>query len=167
MSETASHADADAQGQPQMAQLEIRKGAEAELRVGGLRFLACRREVGKFDGGISLNVWGLVEGEDRELLRFDFFRTRPHYHSPAENQAEVQIEPAAGSDSASWGIETLTRRAPELVATAGYGALAETLEPSEFEAASGALRTLFDELEEPTEISYFDVPVSVLKALEG
>lgn len=167
MSETASTTEPNAAGKPEMAQLEIRKGRDAELEVGGLRFVACRREVGEFDGGISLNVWGPVDGTDRELLRFDFFRTRPHYHSPAENQAETLIEPAEGADAAAWGIETLTARAPELVSIAGFAALAETLVASEIEAAGGALQALFDGLVEPTEVSYFEVPKSVLNSLMG
>ena len=63
-------------GQPEMAQLEIRKGPEAELSVGGLRLIACRREIGEIDGGISLYVWsdpaglaGDAEQAPVELLR--------------------------------------------------------------------------------------------------
>ena len=40
-----------------MAKLEIRKGPMLKFR-GGLRFVACRREVGDIDGGITLYVWG-------------------------------------------------------------------------------------------------------------
>ena len=50
MSESMSESDS----KPEMAQLEIAKGPDAELRAGGLRFVACRREVGEIDGGITL-----------------------------------------------------------------------------------------------------------------
>ena len=73
----------------EMARLAIHKGEEAEFRIGGLRFVACRREVGEIDGGISLYVSSDVPGDDRQLLRFDFFRTNPHYHAPAENRVET------------------------------------------------------------------------------
>ena len=77
-----------------MAKLEIRKGPDAEVSAGGLRFVACRREVGDIDGGITLYVWGreAEATEDVEVLRMDLFRERPHYHAPAERQEETRIE---------------------------------------------------------------------------
>ena len=69
-----------------MSSLEIRKGADSQLDVGGLRFVACRREVDVIDGGITLYVRSALPGDDRELLRFDLFRNRPHYHAPASNE---------------------------------------------------------------------------------
>ena len=96
-----------------MAQLEIHKGPDADLRVGGLRFKACRREVGEIDGGITLYVFGHAEAtsEEIELVRMDLFRARPHYHAPAERQEESRID---AGDAIEWGIEAWTQRAPEL-----------------------------------------------------
>ncbi len=85
----------------EMVRLAIHKGEDAELCVGGLRFVACRREVGELDGGISLYVSSDVPGDDRQLLRFDFFRTKPHYHAPAANQAETKIEVTGMEESAA------------------------------------------------------------------
>ncbi|MAG33879.1 MAG: hypothetical protein CL908_23610 [Deltaproteobacteria bacterium] len=148
-----------------MAQLEIRKGEEAELRVGGLRLVACRREVGELDGGVSLYVFGDLPGDDRELLRFDFFRTRPHYHAPAENRTDTVIEVDAHLDSASWGIEALTRRAPELLREGGFDEIAERLDGAALESAGDALRELLMDLGEPTQVSYFEIPKAVLDSL--
>ena len=146
-------------------QLEIHKGKEAELCVGGLRFVACRREIGEIDGGISLNVSSEAPDEDRELLRFDLFRTKPHYHAPGENLAETRIE-AAGSDaSAAWGIEALTTRAPELLRQGGFDELADKLDTGALGSAGAALSALFAGLAEPTEVSSFEVPKSVLDSL--
>ena len=60
MSESISESDS----KPEMAQLEIAKGPDAELTAGGLRFVACRREVGEIDGGM-VGTWvvGKIDGE--------------------------------------------------------------------------------------------------------
>lgn len=147
-----------------MAKLEIRKGPDSEVAAGGLRFVACRREVGEIDGGITLYVWGREEGadEDVEILRLDLFRARPHYHAPAEREQETAIEAA---DAIEWGIEALTERAPALADEAGYGGLGAGLDGEALRGAKPLLRDLFARLEEPNEISYFEIPQSVLDGL--
>lgn len=150
-----------------MATLEIRKGPDAELRAGGLRFVACRREIGEIDGGISLYVWSAGGEQPQELLRFDLFRTRPHYHAPAESQAETKI-PTTGAEAArAWGIEALTRRAPEYVVQAGFPAVAEALDTAALAALGPELEGLFAGLGEPDELSYFEVPQSLLDRLNA
>ena len=151
----------------EMAQLEIVKGANGELCVGGLRFSACRREVGSIDGGITLYVFSDLPGDDREFLRVDLFRNRPHYHAPADNRAETKIELDATSDARAWGIDAMTNRASELIAEGGFEEAASRIDGAALAQAGPALRRLFDELPEPTEVSYFDVPKSVLDGLSG
>ncbi|MBK7950073.1 MAG: hypothetical protein IPK00_15280 [Deltaproteobacteria bacterium] len=149
-----------------MSQLEIRKGADAALAVGGLRFVACRREVDVVDGGITLYVNSALPGDDRELLRFDLFRNRPHYHAPAENAQETGIPSSTEGGVREWVIDQLSRRAGELVEEAGFHALRAQLDPAAIAAAPPALRRLLDGLAEPTEISYFPIPTAKLEALK-
>ncbi len=158
MTETAAQSE-------EMVQLAMHKGEDAELCVGGLRFVACRREVGEIDGGISLYVSTDVPDDDRQLLRFDFFRTKPHYHAPAENQAETKIEVAGTDDSAAWGIDALTTRAPELFRQGGFDEIADKLDTGALGSAAAGLRALFAGLTEPTEVSYVEVPKSVVDSL--
>ena len=153
--------------QEEMAQLEIVKGDEAELQVGGLRFVACRREIDKFDGGVSLYVFSDLPDDDRELLRVDLFRERPHYHAPAENRAEFKIKPSADKDALDWGVEAFTTRASELVLEGGFNDIAEQLDQEALASCGTALREMFDGLGEPTEVSHFEVPRSVFDALEA
>ena len=55
--------------QEEMAQLEIVKGDEAELQVGGLRFVACRREIDKFDGGpVGIDNLAAAISEERHTI---------------------------------------------------------------------------------------------------
>ncbi len=160
-----------------MAQLEIRRGADDEIEVGGLRIVACRREVGGIDGGITVYVWqaddaraGAREtsphGRAPELLRLDLFRERPHYHAPGENLRETAIDCETGA-SVDWAIEALTRRARALVREAEFGDLADELDEAALAAAAPAIRTLFEGLAEPNEVSYFEVPQSTLDQLAG
>lgn len=145
--------------------LEIWKGPDAELRVGGLRLVACRREVDTIDGGVTLTVWDDPEtGEPRELLRLDLFRKRPHYHAPAEKREETRIEADAGA-SLAWGVQALTTRAAELLAEGGFAALAAELDADALRDAGGAIRALLDGLAEPDERSTFDVPAALLAGL--
>ena len=143
-----------------MTTLEIRKGGDASLEVGGLRFVACRREVDVIDGGITLYVRSGAPGDDRELLRFDLFRNRPHYHAPASNSKETEIDASGAASVAEWGIENLTRRARDLVAESGFHDVPPTLDLPSLERAAPALRRLLADLAEPTEISTFEVPAA-------
>ncbi len=145
-----------------MSSLEIRKGADAQLDVGGLRFVACRREVDVIDGGITLYIRSAAPGDDRELLRFDLFRKRPHYHAPATNADETEIDASGAASVDEWGVENLTRRAGELVAEAGFDALRPSLDLQSIQKAGPALRQLFAGLAEPTEISHFPIAAARL-----
>ncbi len=145
--------------------LEIWKGPDAELRVGGLRLVACRREVDTIDGGVTLYVCDEPEGGgSRELLRMDLFRERPHYHAPADEQKERRIDAGEGG-SLAWGITAVTTRLAELLAEGGFAAVAAATDADALSAAGPALRELLDGLGEPTERSTFDVPASLLAGL--
>lgn len=148
---------------PEMATLEIHKGPDAALRVGGLRYVACRREVGDIDGGITLYMWTDAE-PGVELIRMDLFRERPHYHAPAENQAETRID-RGDRDVVEWGVETVTHRAAALAQEAGYPEIAAELDGAAIRAAEGELAALLAGLGAPDEVSYFEVPRSVLDGL--
>lgn len=150
-----------------MASLEIRKGADAALEVGGIRFVACRREVDVIDGGITLYVQSASPGDDRELLRFDLFRERPHYHAPATNEKETKIDASGAASVDEWGIENLTARAGELIAEGGFDDLRSALDLAAIRAAAPALRRLLAGLAEPTEISHFPIPAAKLAEIRG
>ena len=150
-----------------MTTLEIRKGADAQIDVGGLRFVACRREVDVIDGGITLYIRSARPGDDRELVRMDLFRNRPHYHAPAENVQETKIDASASSSVLEWGLENLPGRAGALVAEAGFHDLAPSLDLGALEKSGPALRQLLNALAEPTEISHFPVPVAQVEALRS
>lgn len=147
----------------EMATLTIRKGKEAALEIGGLRIAACRREIGEIDGGVSVYVFRAADPSD-ELFRMDLFRKRPHYHAPATNQDEENIEAEEGS-AVEWGVTALSERAGDLAAEGGFSDAAGEIDPVALRGASGRIRDMLATLGEPTEVSHFDVPKAMLEKL--
>src|ERR1700676_4313782 len=64
-----------------------------EFEFGGLRFNVAFRG----EAGATLRVDGRVNGEWKELLRFDDFVDTPHYHAPAD-AAQINVDRAAHGD---------------------------------------------------------------------
>lgn len=150
---------------PVMKQLEIRKGEDAELALGGLRLVACRREVDVFDGGITLIIWSDAPGsESKELLRFDLFRERPHYHAPAEKQEESAID-AAADGCVAWMVAAITQRMPALLCEAGFEDLAAQVDTEALKGSGEKVESLLNSLEEPSQLSHFEIPLSVYESL--
>lgn len=159
-------AQSEASEAVEMAELQIRKGPEASLEVGGLRFEACRREVDDLDGGVTLYVWSTDREPPIPILRFDLFRNDPHYHAPAEEQADVKIDAPPGG-AIEWGLEALTTRAPDFVREAGEAEIADAVDTAALAGARAALAELVAGLEEPCETSTFPIPKAVLDGLRG
>jgi hypothetical protein len=109
---------------PGKARLEIRKGADSAIDLAGLRFVACRREIEGIDGGVTLYLRETAEGEERDLVRFDFFRKRPHYHVPAENASERAIEAQGFEAGLAWGLGEIASRTRKLLEEAGHAKVA-------------------------------------------
>ena len=79
-----------------------------------------------------------------------------------KRQEETQIE---AGDPVTWGVDAWTTRAPSFAVEAGYPGIADGLDPEALSQAGTALRELFGGLEEPNEVSYFELPQSVLDGL--
>ncbi|MBW2499627.1 MAG: hypothetical protein JRF61_20265 [Deltaproteobacteria bacterium] len=152
---------------PGKARLEIRKGADSALDLAGLRFVACRREIAGIDGGVTLYLRDTVEGEERDLLRFDFFRQKPHYHVPAENASERAIEAEGYESGLAWGLGEITTQTKVLLEEAGHGKVAARVDGDALEQAESRLRSLISGLAEPTETSYFEVDAALLEGLQA
>ena len=160
----STEARSAAESSAEMAELSIHKGPEASLECGGLRFEACRREIEGIDGGVTLYVWSTNREPPVALLRFDLFRKSPHYHAPAEDQADTAIEAPSGG-AIEWGLDALSTRAADFVREAGEDAIANVLDQAELAAGREELAALIDGLEEPNETSTLSVPRAVLDGL--
>ena len=99
---------------------------EKIFQVGGIELHVSNRVFGD-DGGPSIRVFGPVEGNSVQLLRFDCFRKDPHYHyDPTGTDEYTKLD--SESDSVSWTIEQLNKNLSEMITTAGYETVAEIVD---------------------------------------
>ena len=107
------------------------------IPAGNVDFHVETREGGR-DGGPSIQVKATIEDLGVQLLRFDCFRIRPHYHyAPNGLHAGYDIDPTLVSDSLAWVMSQLGTNLGPMLERAGYPALAKNIDPS---AVASALR---------------------------
>jgi hypothetical protein len=105
------------------------------IEVGGLCFNARYSNLNA-DRGPSLRIYGAVEGERVQLLRFDCFEIDPHYHyDPDGKNTLLRLDAAKVSDPITWSMDHLRGNVASLVRIAGYGDLADSLDESVLSAA--------------------------------
>ena len=96
------------------------------IAAGGLEFFVENRE-SREDGGPSLQVRAVVNGEKVQLLRFDMFRVQPHYHyAPRGENRQYDVDPLFVDDGIGWAIRTLQEKLPRMLERAGYPELARS-----------------------------------------
>ena len=80
------------------------------------------------DQGLCIEVLGDVAGKEVELLRFDCFDQRPHYHyGPGSTNETLYLDKTTVGNPIGWTLKQLRARLPEMVWRAGYGELADKL----------------------------------------
>ena len=113
------------------------------IPAGNVEFLVQTRESGE-DGGPSIRVVTTEGGEEVQLLRFDCFRVRPHYHyAPGGMNASYDIDPTVVSDSLGWVISQLRANLTAMVDRAGYPTVAEGLDQSAVVAGLAQVEAYF------------------------
>jgi hypothetical protein len=84
------------------------------------------------DQGVCLQVVGVVDGAERELLRFECFDNQPHYHyDPAEKNVSIMLDPTVTGNPLRWTMTQLRRKLPAMLGHAGYEQLALQIDPSQ------------------------------------
>lgn len=77
------------------------------------------------DEGFDIRVYALVDGNPRQILRFDCFKYQPHYHyDPLGRDEHVELAGYGMSDALLWTLKQLTYDLPEMLAQAGYAEIA-------------------------------------------
>ena len=144
--------------QPEM--ILIQQGPKQDLTLGGLRFVACRREVGEA-GGHTLEIWGPVNGEDTQVLRFDCFKGAPHYHMPPSAPGQLALDPDEVGDGLAWALDCTREKLPEMIEKAGFAELAHGLDPAVFRAGTDRVEALIAGCDEPNES--FEVDAEIVR----
>jgi hypothetical protein len=94
------------------------------ITAGGLEFHVENRAVSA-DGGPSMQVYGTVDGQRVQLLRFDMFQKVPHYHyAPLGTNLRYDLDQLTLDDGIAWTMGMLRTKLPQMVAKAGYEQLA-------------------------------------------
>jgi hypothetical protein len=81
------------------------------------------------DQGVSLQVASCVGGEAKELLRFDCFDQRPHYHyDPEDKNLHYDMDKTTAGNAVGWTLTQLRTRLPEMLKKAGFEDIANKLD---------------------------------------
>ena len=106
-----------------------------KIEAGNLAFWVDSRE-GNNDGGPSIYVYASVDGRDEQILRFDCFRERPHYHyHPSGENVQWRIDPTLVPNSLGWTLARLREDLGTMIVKAGFPEVAKALDAS---AVAGA-----------------------------
>ena len=133
--------------------LVVRIGEPVEVDLDPVRVSVRRRELGVLDGGHTLEVSGAIGGERAELLRFDLFRRGPHYHVPASDPEQIDLDPARDGDPLEFALACLRDRLAPLLSQAGFAELAgavEALPPAALAGFAERVRAAVKEAPEPS-----------------
>ncbi len=87
--------------------------------VGPYQLALVYRDVG-FDEGPTLHVFGAVNGDDQEILRFDCFKKTPHYHL-GFSYLDAPVMPIEEDQPLAWVLAELCERFPEYLRRAEAG----------------------------------------------
>jgi hypothetical protein len=104
----------------------VRRKHEISLEFGGLRL-----EV-YFTGdfGASIIAFALARPEI-EMLRFDDFVDRPHYHAPGDDQHPTNLDVAEVGEPLEFFLNYLAKSLPTVLPQIGFADVVETLDLAE------------------------------------
>jgi|TARA_B110000263_G_C14836954_1_gene297964 hypothetical protein len=88
-----------------------------EQTLGEYRFALVNRDVG-LDGGPTVHVFGPVNDQTEEILRFDCFRKGPHFHLGISYKREPVV-PITEPEPLSWVLDELCTNLPDYLVRAG------------------------------------------------
>ena len=97
------------------------------VEIGGLKFLISHSDL-MDDQGVSIRVYGQIEGSDTQILRFDCFDHRPHYHYDPDGRNEMHfIDLTTAGNPLGFALNNFRYRLPSLLKNAGAAVLGENI----------------------------------------
>jgi hypothetical protein len=113
---------------------------ETEMDFGGLHFGVSFRG----PAGATLRVSGPINGERKELLRFDDFVESPHYHVPADGSATMFDRTTLG-DPLDWFVSQISDHLGELLTAAGFSEVLPDVDLGAVRANAGSIRKAMED----------------------
>lgn len=123
-----------------MAKIVISRGHEISLEFGGLRLEVYHTP----NFGTSTRVRGLRGDDWPEMLRFDDFVDTPHYHAPASDPVQIDLDPAVIGEPVEFFLEILASKLPDILPPIGYADVLETLDLDEVRRHLKVVREAMD-----------------------
>ena len=106
----------------------MQQADKAVVDAGALSFTIRYRKEIMDDQGICIQVSTDVGGVDEEVLRFDCFDQKPHYHyGTAKKNERIHLDKTTTGNPLGWALERLRTSLPEMLRRAGYEDVAEKL----------------------------------------
>ncbi len=115
-------------------------GSEELIPAGAVTFgLEYRTLHGGDEEGVCIHVYGNeIEGQDKELLRFDCFRVAPHYHyrnAPAKKNERLMLDFTAEGDALAWTLDKIRNRLPIMLLRCEAENIAREVDQRDIDAA--------------------------------
>ena len=102
---------------------------DTQIKAGAVTFAIQYRPL-MADQGVSIQVVGNVARKKTELLRFDCFDQRPHYHyDPGQKNERFDMDKTTAGNPIGWTMEQFRTRLPAMLTRAGYAQVAKKLDP--------------------------------------
>ena len=95
-----------------------------DYNIGRFKITLEFRDVGT-DRGLSIHIFGPVNGNIEEVLRFDCFEDLPHYHT-AFSYRKSPLIPIEHSDPFGWAVKKLRANANQLLREASAEEMDQT-----------------------------------------
>ena len=107
----------------------LQQATRTIIDAGVLKFALRFRQELMDDQGLCIQVLSDIDGDDVEILRFDCFDNRPHYHyGPQKANERLFLDPTTAGNPIGWTLKQLRTRLPEMLKRAGYDELAGNLD---------------------------------------
>jgi len=115
-------------------------GAEELIGAGAVTFgLEYRTLHDGAEEGVCIHVYGeSLEGQDKELLRFDCFRAAPHYHyrnANVKKNERLRLDFTAEGDSLAWTLDKIKNRLPIMLIRCEAEDIARQVDQRDIDAA--------------------------------
>ena len=91
-----------------------------ELPLGGVTFKIEYRRTDE-DHGPAIRVFGHVDGQDVQLIRFDCFANDPHYHyDPTGKNRMFHLDPLTMGCPVEFSLTQIANKAQAMIESAGF-----------------------------------------------
>lgn len=111
-----------------------------EINAGGVTFAIEYRRQGT-DHGPAIRVFGNVDGERVQLLRFDCFATDPHYHyDPTGKNQLFHLDPLTIGSPLEFSLLQIGARLGAMIDKAGFSQLARLVDEGQVTSRIAEIR---------------------------